>query len=72
MTRLSSHEGKTQEEVEFLEFEADLDASADKVFAAIEEARGKMTNSEREDADQKAGAILKSATESAEPSRRRA
>jgi hypothetical protein len=72
MTRVSSREGKTQQELELLEFEAELDVSANKVFATIEKARNKMTDLERRRADQKADAILKKANESAEPSRRRA
>jgi hypothetical protein len=72
MTRLSDYEGKTQEDIELLEFEAELDTSADKVLDFIEEARGKMTDAERERADRRAAAILKHATESVTPSRRRA
>lgn len=72
MTRLSSHEGMTQEEIEQLEFEAELDGSADSILANIEDARSRMTASERKDADKKADAILKHATESAKLSRRHA
>lgn len=72
MTRLFSHEGKSNEDIELMEFEAELNASADKVFGVIEHARSKMTDSEREQADRQAAAILKSATETAERARRRA
>jgi hypothetical protein len=58
MTRLYSHEGKTQEEIELLEFGVELDASADRVLGVIEAARSKMTEEERESADQKADAIF--------------
>ena len=72
MTRLFSHEGKMQEDLELLEVEAELNASADTVLGIIEDSRGRMTDAERETADQKADAILKRATESARLSRRRA
>jgi uncharacterized protein YjbJ (UPF0337 family) len=72
MTRVSNATKLTAEEVERLEFEAELDASADKVFGAIQEARGKMNDNERERADRNTAAILKSATETAKPARRRA
>ena len=72
MTRIGHKAAMSHEETEHLEFEAELDASADKVFSAIERARGKMSESERKLADKNAAAILNSATESVERSRRRA
>ena len=69
MTRLESQAARNQEEADF---EATLDASADRVFDAIEKARGKMTDSERELADKNAAAILERATDPAERSQRRA
>jgi hypothetical protein len=72
MTRLPSRAAISHEDAERLELEAELDASADKVFNAIERARSKMTDTEREQADRNAAAILKNAIGSAERSRRRA
>jgi hypothetical protein len=72
MTRIQNQAGKSQEEIERLEFEAELNASADKVFNIVEKARSRMTPAERQASDEKADAILKSAIENAEPSRRRA
>jgi len=72
MTRIGNQAGASHEEAERLEFEAQLDASADRVFSAIEIARSKMTDSERKHADRNANAILNSATENAERQRRRA
>lgn len=72
MTRISSHAGMSHEEAERLEFEAELNASADRVLAVIEESRSRMTDTERENADRRADSILKNATENAGLSRRRA
>lgn len=72
MTRLSSHAAINHEDAERLEFEAELDASADKVFDAIESARSVMTASDRELSDRNAAAILKQATDSVGRSQRRA
>jgi uncharacterized protein YjbJ (UPF0337 family) len=72
MTHVSTPTKATAEEAERLEFEAELNASADKVFGVIQEARGKMTDQERARADRNAAAILKTATETAKPARRRA
>jgi hypothetical protein len=69
---VASHAAQSNQDIERDQFEAELDASADSVFNAIEKARSKMTDGERELADKNADAILKSATESAKRSRRRA
>jgi len=66
MTHVSSPTKTTAEEAERLQFEAQLNASADKVFGVIQEARNKMTDQERARADRNAAAILKSATETAQ------
>jgi len=72
MTRIEHNAAVSQEEAERLEFEAELEASADKVFNIVEKARSRMTQAEREVVDKKADAILKNAIENAGPSRRRA
>ncbi len=72
MTRLASQPHVSPEEAERLEFEAELDGSADRVFNALEKARNKMTPEERERAERNSASILRSATGSAKPARRRA
>jgi hypothetical protein len=72
MTHIEYKAAMSHEEAERLEFEAELDANADKVFNIAEKARSRMTASERVLADKKADAILKNATENAGLSRRRA
>ena len=52
------------------DFEAELTASAHKVHGAIENARSKMTDREREIADREAQAILERASAPANPSQR--
>jgi hypothetical protein len=51
------------------EFEARLDAFARKTHDAIEDARSRMTDADREEADRKAQAILERATVSRGPRR---
>lgn len=71
MTHLGSQPA-SHEEAERLEFESELDASADKLFHALERARGEMTPQQRERAERNSEAILKRATGNAKPSQRRA
>ena len=69
---VASRAAQSNRDIERDQFEAELDASADNVLSAIEIARSKMTDSEREIADKNADAILNSATDAAKRSRRRA
>ena len=69
---VASHAARSNQDIERDQFEAELDASADSVLGAIEVARSKMTDSERERSDKNADAILNSATDAAKRSRRRA
>jgi hypothetical protein len=69
---VASHVPKSNQDIEREQFESQLDASAESVFNAIEQARSKMTDSERESADKSADAILKSATDAAKRLRHRA
>jgi hypothetical protein len=55
-----------------LQFEAELDASADKVFEALERARSKMTPEERDRAVRNSESILSNATDGVTPRRKRA
>jgi hypothetical protein len=63
MTRVCSQPNMSQDELARLEFDADMDAFARKVGRAIDDARSKMSDEERERADRNATAILKSATD---------
>jgi hypothetical protein len=56
----------SQEESDHLEFEAEMDAFARKVYGALDEARSRMTKEERERADRNAAAILRSASDAGE------
>jgi hypothetical protein len=69
---VASHAAQGNRDIERDQFESELDASADSVLDAIEVARSKMTDSEREVADRKADAILNSATDAAKRLRHRA
>lgn len=53
-------------------FEAELDVSADRLFDALERARGKMTPERRERAIRNSEAILNNATDGVAPRRKRA
>jgi hypothetical protein len=72
MTRVSTQPNIGNEEAERLEFEAELNASADKVFHALENARSKMTPEKRERAIRNSEAILRKATDGVRPGRKRA
>jgi hypothetical protein len=65
MTRLFSHEGLSQQEIENQEFEAELNSFIYKVQDAIDDARERMTDEDRTAADANAAAILKDASSSA-------
>lgn len=68
-----SHVGNpATEEAERLEFEANVDVAADRVFEALERARSKMTPEEKERAVRHSEAILNSATDGVTPRRKRA
>jgi hypothetical protein len=72
VTRLPSHAGMSQEEIEKNELEAKLNAHADEDFRALEKARAKLSPAEQEELDRDVEAILKKALESTEPLKRRA
>ena len=72
MTRVSAQPNINNDDAERLEFEAELDASADKVFHALENARSKMTPEQRERAVRNSDAILRKATDGVKPGRKRA
>jgi len=72
MTRVSAQPNISNDDAERLEFEAELDASADKVFHALENARSKMTPEQRERAVRNSDAILRKATDGVKPGRKRA
>jgi hypothetical protein len=59
-------------ELERAELEAQLEASARKAFAAIEESRAKMSPEQLEEADRKADAIVEDALRNVKSSRLRA
>lgn len=71
MTRTASQKNLGSDEIERLELEARLNASATRVFNIIEEARSKMTTEEREHADSKADAILEDVLKTSEARPRR-
>jgi len=60
---------ETSQQVDRREFEAELDAFAKKVQNVIEKARSKMTDEEREKADQEAKIIFDRASADAKSSR---
>jgi len=66
MTVVSQRTGKNQDTGRD-EFETRLDAFARKTHDAIEDARSRMTDADREEADRKAKAILERATAAQEP-----
>lgn len=72
MTRVADQKNLRQEDLENLEFEREVDAFARKVHNAIEDARGKMSDEDRERADRNAEAILKNASDAASRQRKRA
>jgi hypothetical protein len=72
MTRVSSQTNISNDEAERLEFEAEVNASADKVFSALENARSKMTPEKRERAIRNSEAILRKATDGVKPARKHA
>jgi len=69
---MSSHTDCSQEEAERLEIEAEMTAFAYKLHDTLEDARSKMTEEERERAEEYTDAILKKASEDAQLSRKRA
>lgn len=72
MTFVCSPKGHTSEDLERQELEARLQASGQRAFDAIEQARRKMSPEQRERADQKADAIIEGVMKNARSSRRRA
>lgn len=62
----------TDEEIADRELEADIAEFAAKAHATIEEARSKMSDEERTEADKKAKAIFARASAAAKSSQRRA
>jgi hypothetical protein len=61
-----------REEAERQDFKSKVDASADRVFAALERARGKMSPADRARAVRNSETILSEATDGATPRRKRA
>lgn len=72
MTRVYNPKGMSNDQLTQAEIEAQLEASGRRAFEVIEEARAKMSPSEREKIDEEADAILENALRNVERPRRRA